>query len=255
MGKFKIANMNQNFNFTGRRSHRTYTDKEVSIAQIEQLLEAAAHAPTTGNMQLYSVVISTDKDVREALAPLHFNQPATKAPVFLTFCADHNRFEKWCRQRDAVPGFENLQSLMSAVFDATVFAQQFCTLAELHGLGTCYLGTTTYNADKIARALDLPDRVIPLLTVTVGWPADQGEDVGRLPLQAVVHHQKYHDYSAQDIDRLYAEKEAREDSHRFVSENGKATLAQVFTDVRYPKCNNEPFSEVFAQFLRDNRYL
>ena len=38
---------------------------------------------------------------------------------------------------------------------------------------------------------------------------------------------------------------------RFVAENGKKTLAQVFTDVRYPRANNELFSDKFIGYLRD----
>ena len=245
----------ENYKFGERRSYRKYSDKEVKMADVKAMLEEAMHAPTTGNMQLYSVVVTEDPEVRAALAPSHFCQPATQAPMLSTFCADFNRFEKWCRQRGAEPGFENLQSLMSAVFDATVFAQQFCTIAEMHGLGTCYLGTTTYNARQIAETLELPRRVVPLLTVSVGWPGEEGEDVGRLPVDAVMHVDRYKDYSAEDIDRLYAEKEARADSKAFVEENGKETLAQVFTDVRYPKCNNEPFSETFMAFLKEEGFV
>ncbi len=98
-------------------------------------------------MQLYSVIVTRDEDAKKRLAPAHFNQPsATGADVVLTFCADFNRFEKWCEARNAQPGYDNFQSLMWAVIDTTIFAQQFCTIAEMNGLGTCYLGTTTYNA-------------------------------------------------------------------------------------------------------------
>ena len=60
------------------------------------------------NMQLYSVIVTRDKQMKERLAPAHFNQPmVTGAPVVLTFCADFNRFSKWCRERKAVPGYDN----------------------------------------------------------------------------------------------------------------------------------------------------
>lgn len=238
--------------FTTRRSIRKYSDTDISDAQIKAMIEAAAHAPTCGNMQLYSVVVTRDKAVREALAPAHFSQPATKAPVILTFCADFNRFVKWCELRNAAPGYDNLESLVTAVIDTMCFAQQFCTIAEQAGMGTCMLGTTTYNAPQIAETLHLPKRVVPVITVTLGYPAEKGEDVGRLPVEAVMHADTYHDYTADDIDRLYAEKEARDDSKHFVSENQKETLAQVFTDVRYTRAANEYFSAVLAQFLGKN---
>lgn len=243
--------------FETRRTVRSYSNRHVDEALISRLLTAACHAPTTGNMQLYSVVITRDNDARRRLAPAHFNQPAVTsgAGIVLTFCADFNRFEKWCRQRQASPGFENLQSTMSAILDTVIVAQQFCTLAEMSGLGCCYLGTTTYNASQISQALKLPRRVIPITTLTVGYPDAPAPLSDRLPINAVIHNEEYHDYSIDDIDKAYAEKEARPDSAKFIAENDKTTLAQVFTDVRYPRSTNEAFSETFLQVLRDNGYI
>lgn len=239
-----------------RRTIRRYDEKDVDSRLLDELLLKASHAPTTGNMQLYSVVVTRNQDAKRALAPCHFNQPQVEnASVVLTFCADFNRMSEWCRERNADPGFDNLQSFVAAMIDTIAFAQQFNTLAEQAGLGCCWLGTTTYNAPAIAEALSLPKLVVPVITLTVGWPAEPGVEVGRLPLEAIVHHEVYSDYDSASIDRLYAEKEAREDSKKFVAENGKETLAQVFADVRYPKSNNEHFSKVFASFLRDCGFM
>lgn len=236
--------------FANRRTIRQYTSQNVSDEMLNQLLLEASHAPTTGNMQLYSVIVTRSEEMKKQLAPCHFNQPqATGCSVLLTFCADFNRFTKWCEQRGANPGYDNLQSLVTAAIDTVAFAQQFVTAAEMKGLGCCYLGTTTYNAPDIAKILGLPTRVVPLVTISVGYPADNGREDGRLPLQAIMHSERYHDYSPTDIDKLYAEKEAREDSKQYVAENGKQTLAQVFTDVRYTREANEHFSEVLKNYL------
>ena len=243
--------MNINDYWTGRRTVRRYSEREVTDELLNRMLEEAAHAPTTGNMQLYSVIVTRGEEAKQALAPAHFNQPQVMGcDVVLTFCADFNRFSRWCENRDAEPCYDNLQSLVAAVLDTAVFAQQFNTIAELNGIGCCMLGTTTYNADKIAEVLKLPKLVVPVITLTVGYPAEDPCDAGRLPVESFIHQGRYHDYASDDIDRFYAEKEARSDSRQFVVENGKTTLAQVFTDVRYPRSNNELFSEKFAQFLR-----
>lgn len=236
--------------FANRRTIRQYTSQNVSDEMLNQLLLEASHAPTTGNMQLYSVIVTRSEEMKKQLAPCHFNQPqATGCSVLLTFCADFNRFTKWCELRGAKPGYDNLQSLVTAAIDTVAFAQQFVTAAEMKGLGCCYLGTTTYNAPDIAKILGLPTRVVPLVTISVGYPADNGREDGRLPLQAIIHSERYHDYSPSDIDNLYAEKEAREDSKQYVAENGKQTLAQVFTDVRYTREANEHFSDVLKNYL------
>ena len=169
------------------------------------------------------------------------------APYVITFCADFNRFEQWCSLRDANPGFDNLQSLLAAIVDASIFAQQFCTIAEMNGLGGVFLGTTLYNAGQIARVLELPDKVIPVITLAIGVPASDAPQgpTERLPLRSVLHLDKY-----QPFDSLYATLEAAESSHKFVAENNKKTLAQVFTDVRYPRDSAEAFSNTLKEFIK-----
>lgn len=241
--------------FNKRRTVRRYTDREITDTELKAMLEAAAHAPTTGNMQLYSVVITRSVEGKKALAPMHFNQPQTEGcNVLLTFCIDFNRFVKWCEASDAKPGYDNFQSFVTAALDTALFAQQFCTIAEMNGLGCCYLGTTTYTAPDIARLLRLPERVVPLLTISVGYPDGEAQESDRLPVDALIHSETYTDYSPESIKEIYAAKEARDDSHRFVAENGKTSLAQVFTDVRYTRANNELFSRLYLDFIRQQGF-
>lgn len=242
--------------FAGRRSVRKYSDREVSRELLDSILEAAMRAPTCGNMQLYSVVVTRSAEGKAALAPTHFNQPmVTGAPVVLTVCADFNRFTRWCELSDADPGYDNFLSFMSAVADATIFAQQIVAIAESEGLGTCYLGTVTYNADKISDVLGLPDLCVPVACITLGWPAEEGVETERLPLRAVVHEERYRADSDEEIIDLFKAKDDYAPNRRFIEENGKKTLAQVFTDVRYPRAMNEDFSRAFLALLRTKKFM
>ncbi len=244
-----------NDTFFTRRSIRKYAGKEVDNGLLERILTAGTRSSTTGNMQVYSIIVTRDQEMKRRLAPAHFNQPmVTEAPVVLTFCADFNRFNTWCRQREAEPGYDNFLSFMTAAIDALLVAQTVCNAAEEEGLGICYLGTVTYNADQIIDILELPKGVVPVATVTLGWPASVPEQPDRLPLEAVVHHERYHDFSPELIDDLYAAKEARDDSRQFIAENNKQTLAQVFTDVRYKKEDNEFFSSRFLKVIKNQGF-
>lgn len=237
--------------FTNRYSVRSFSDKEVALDMIKEILDAASHAPNTGNMQLYSAVITKSPQGIETLSPAHLNQPAsTGCAAMVTFCVDFNRFEHWCRINNAIPGYNNFQAFIWGVIDTTIFAQQFCTIAEMRGLGTCYLGTTTYNAHKIAEILELPSRVVPVVTVAIGYPnSNMGKLTDRLPIDSIVHFEKYSDYSDEDIRSAYAYKESLPENRQFVAENSKETLAQVFTDVRYKAADNEYFSQLYCQFI------
>lgn len=240
-----------------RRSIRQYKEQDIPEYLLCELLEVASKASNTGNMQLYSVVETRSAENKARLAPAHFNQPMiTSAPVVLTFCADVNRFVKWADARKAVAGFDNMQMFMAATIDAMLFAEAFAEAAEEKGLGLCYLGTTTYNADQIIEALSLPKLVIPIVTITVGYPAEPlPAESERLPLAAILHKESYVDYTPESIDALYKEKEELEVNKEFVRINNKETLAQVFTDIRYTKAANEQFSEVFMNVLKNQGFL
>ena len=238
-----------------RRTIRKYKQEDISVALLNELLEEAFRASTMGNMQLYSVVVTRDPQMKAKLAPAHFNQPmVTSAPVVLTFCADFNRFSKWCRCRNAEPGYDNPISFINAASDALLVTQNFCTLAEAHGLGICYLGTTVYNPDQIVETLHLPELVMPIATITVGYPDECPAQTERLPLEGILHEEVYHDYSPADIDRIYAAKEAMPENQYFVTVNNKETLAQVFTDIRYKKADNEYMSEVLKKTLKQQGF-
>ncbi len=248
--------MNNKAYFGNRYTVRNFSSRHIEDDLLTEMIELASHAPTTGNMQLYSVVVSRSVEVRDALAPAHFNQPSVMGcDVLLTFCADYNRFEHWCKVSDANPGYGNFQSFVTAMLDAALFAQQFCTIAEMRGLGCCYLGTTTYNAPLIAEVLQLPNRVVPVTTIAVGYPEEAAVQSGRLPVEAIMHKERYSGYTDEQIRALYADKEAREDSRRFMAENGKKALAQVFTDVRYTREACEHFSQVYKDFIESKGYI
>lgn len=243
-------------NLLNRRTIRKYSSEPIEDKLLNEILKMGCRASTTGNMQVYSIIITRDNQMKSDLAPLHFNQKMiTEAPVVLTFCADFNRFNKWCIMRNAQPGYDNFLSFFTAAIDALLVAQTVCIAAEAQGLGICYLGTTTYTADKIIKVLKLPKGVVPVTTVTIGWPAENPEQVDRLPLEAVTHKETYCDYSESDIEEYYRPKEERSDSLQFVNENKKETLAQVFTDIRYKKSDNEYFSKVLLQVLKDQGFM
>lgn len=223
---------------------------------IETILSKAMKAPTTGNMQLYSVIVTRGEEERRRLAPLHFSQPAAvSAPVILTVCADIFRFTEWCRVSGADVGFDNFLSFTSAFADALIYAQQVVTIAETEGLGTCYLGTVTYNAPEIAALLELPDGVVPVACIALGWPDGEGEPTERLGLSGVMHKERYHRPTDEEIFNIYKVKEEFEPNKGYVKENGKENLAQVFAEVRYPRQMNEEFSEKFTAFLKKSGLL
>ncbi len=239
-----------------RRTIRKYSTLEVSQDLLERLLTEAGRTQTMGNLQLYSVVVTRDEEMKRRLAPAHFNQPmVTGAPVVLTICADFRRTTRWCEERQATPGYDNFLSFINAASDALLYTQTFCNLAEEEGLGCCYLGTTVYMPEMIIDVLGLPRLVMPVATITLGWPDETPAPSDRLPLKAFVHEERYEDYTPERIDAFYKEKESLAENQEFVRINNKETLAQVFTDCRYTKSDNEAMSEGLIKALKKQGFM
>ena len=209
-----------------------------------------------GNLQLYSVVVTRDPRKKERLAPAHFNQPmVVAAPVVLTVCADFNRTSFWARCRNAEPGYDNFLSFINAATDALLYTQTLCNLMDEEGLGYCYLGTTIYQPQQIIDILELPRLTMPVATLTVGWPDEDPPLSDRLPLESFVHEETYHDYMGKDIDTYYYNKEHLPENLDFVRINNKETLAQVFTDIRYTRKDNEAMSDTLLATLQRQGFL
>ena len=243
-------------NIMTRRTIRKYSTKEVDKDFLDQLLTEASRTQTMGNMQLYSVVVTRSDEGKKALAPAHFNQPmVTSAPVVLTICADFRRATDWCLQRKANPGYDNFLSFINASTDALLYTQTFCNLAEEAGLGLCFLGTTVYMPEMIIDALQLPELVMPVATLTIGWPDETPALTDRLPLASFVHNETYKPYTAEAIDEYYGHKEALEENREFVRINNKQTLAQIFTDIRYTRRDNIAMSEGMLKALRRQGFM
>lgn len=239
-----------------RKSIRKYSSREVSSQLLTSLLKDAERTPTMGNLQLYSVVVTRDEEMKAKLAPAHFNQPmVTGAPVVLTFCADFRRTTLWAEDRKADPGYDNFLSFINAATDTLLYCQTFCNLAEESGLGTCFLGTTVYLPQLIIDTLKLPKLTFPVATITLGWPDEDPAQSDRLPVEAIMHEETYDDYTPERIDKFYSYKESLAENKHFVEINHKETLAQVFTDLRYTRKDNEAMSEGMMKALKNQGFI
>ncbi|MDR0972233.1 MAG: nitroreductase family protein [Bacteroidales bacterium] len=239
-----------------RRTIRKYSNKKIDQLTIDTLIDAGIRASNCGNMQLYSIILTEDEKNKEALCKLHFNQPMVKeAPLVMTICADLNRFHSWCIQRGTTIEYDNFLWLNIATIDATILTQSICNCAEELGLGICYLGTVNYMAKPIAELLDLPKYVVPVTTITIGYPDENPPITERLPNEAIVHREKYHNYSTKDIDKLYTDFENLPQSKNYCKESGKENLAKVFTESRYTGKDGRNFSRQYLDFVTKQGFM
>lgn len=254
-GNAEGAQEQRAMNYLTHRSIRKFKTEAIPQEVLDAIMQAGVRASNTGNMQTYCAVVTTDPAQLAKLKPLHFNQPLLdSAPVHIMVCADLHRFTAWCTQRHATPGYGNLMGLLSATIDASLFAQNIAVAAEEKGLGLCFLGTPLYNSDGFAAVLSLPDLVVPLTAIALGYPDEMPPLTERLPLDAVVYREHYTPSTPAMIDAWYKAIEGNPTNQAFVEENAKETLAQVFTDVRYTATMYEEMSQNLVKYLKSKGF-
>ncbi|MBQ6956089.1 MAG: nitroreductase family protein [Bacteroidales bacterium] len=243
--------MTTNDLINSHRSIRRFQSRPIESDKMERILQCGMRASNTGNMQIYSIILTQQPDNVASLSKLHFGQ-CSSAAAFLTLCVDVNRYHHWCRLRGCDEPYDNFLWLMSGTVDASLAAQNICVAAEEEGLGICYLGTVMYNTKAIADELGLPRGVVPVITIAMGYPDEQPQQSERLPLEGVVHQEKYHDYSDDDIERVHRIREEFPFNQEMVRQNKTRNLAEIFTQIRYPKKDNVAISNALLDFVAES---
>jgi nitroreductase len=171
-----------------RRTHRSYRAEPVARGLVDALLHLAFSASAKSDYQQASVVIVEDADKRRRIAELVPAMPwIGSAPVFLVFCADAERLERICAMRGRPHPNRNLEAFFNASVDAALAMQTFILAAEHAGLGCCPISVIRNHLTAVAEILGLPDRVIPVAGVCVGYPASAGHVSMRLPPEVTRH--------------------------------------------------------------------
>jgi nitroreductase len=248
----------------GHRSIREYEDREVSQELLERILEAGIRASSSGNMQTYSIVVTKDKELKKKLYHAHMEQSmVVDAPILLTFCADFNRMRKWLALNDAPVHFDNYMSFMIGSIDAALAAQNCALAAENEGLGICYMGSTLANCDQIGELLNLPPNVVPVVGYSLGYPAENPAPRDRLPLTGLVHYDQYHDYTDEEIQEIYQDRNEK-GWNRYMAvprlkemteQLGLKNLAQIYTIAKYTKHSHQEFSQTVLNYLERQNFM
>jgi nitroreductase len=177
------------------RSVRSFLPDPVSDEHLAAMVAAAQSAPTSSNLQAWSVVAVRDPAHKSRLATLAAEQRfVDEAPLLLVWLADLGRARRLAaRHERPLDGADYLESTFLGFLDATLAAQNAVVAAESLGLGTVCVGAIRNRPEDVARELDLPPHVFAVFGLAVGWP-DPDERAGvkpRLPQSAVLHRERY----------------------------------------------------------------
>jgi len=187
----EYAGLDELSRLAARSVHRRYTDRAVDPGLIRLLCACALSAPSKSDLQQADILIA-DKADQNAIADLIPDQPFIRAaPVFLVFLANGRRLPEIARMRGKPFPNDHLDQFFNAAVDAGIVLATFLRGADAVGLGTCPISVIRDHSATVSTMLNLPQRVIPVAGLCVGWPADPGRISPRLPLSCTVHEGRY----------------------------------------------------------------
>jgi FMN reductase [NAD(P)H] len=247
--------MNETINtLTNHRSFRKYEEKQLDNEQLDAILSAAQAAPTWIHGQQVSVIVVQDQYLKQKLATFCGNQEhINQAPTFLIFCADFYRAKKASEIED-IP-FEvvnDVDSLLVGATDVGLALSNAIAASESLGLGTVPIGGIRRNPLEVIKLLNLPQFVIPIVGLCVGYGLDDPGLNPRLPQEAFVHREKYNSDQEQYIksyNQVYKD-------HLFQKSNGQtdSTWTKRISNFYKGKHYNENYKDV-PQMLKQQGFI
>ena len=193
------------------RTHRRYTDMQVSEDLMQQVLAAGLSAPAKSDLQQVAILYVENASIRQAIAELLPSMPwVAQAARFLVICGDSHRIRRICELRGIPFANDHLDAFLNAASDAAMVLQNLIRAASAVGLGACPISVIRNHATRIAELLALPDHVFPLAGLCLGWPSHEGFVSMRLPTTRTVHVDRYDNTNlATEIDGYDRRRNAR----------------------------------------------
>ncbi len=198
-----------------RKSVRVYTDEPIDESVVQEILLAAAMAPTAGNQQFYTIIRVTGQKLLDRLAESCDHQPfIAKSKLTLVFCADCRKWfkafsELGCEPREPGPG-----DLLLAVDDALIAAQNAVAAAESYGIGSCYIGDIMENIEEQRDILGLPEHVFPAAMLVFGYPTESQKKRPKPPradMRYIVHENRYREPDSADLQGMFGKGKGEEE--------------------------------------------
>lgn len=188
-----------------RATVRSFQDKDVPDEVIWKLARAAQQAPFTG--QMYAFIYTRDAEKKETLAA-HLGRFIKDAPVFVLFCVDFRKLEKFIAAKGRQNAAGDLQMLFLGIQDVAYAAMNWVLAAESVGLGTCFFGGAPMIAPLLKEMFNLPERVYPVVGMAMGYPKEKPQPRPRIPTSCVLFKDSYKDLTQEDVDKALAVMDA-----------------------------------------------
>ena len=159
-----------------RYSCRAYQDRKIEREKLDIIFEAARLAPSARNTQDWRFVVVTDEETKRQVAATT-NRPAVfeKAGAIIVACSNSDYVMR-CGQA-------------IAPIDVAIALEHICLQAAELGLGTCWIGS--FEPAKVEQILNIPDDIVIIELMAIGYPADSKPEPKREPIEKIVCYEKW----------------------------------------------------------------
>ncbi len=188
----ELSGLHELAKIAGHRSHRHYLPRRIEPNLLRLLCACALSAPSKSDLQQCDIVIVSDAAIRKAVVAAIPDMPwIEQAPTFLVFVANGERLPMMSKLRGKPFPNDHLDQFFNAAVDSAIVLATYMQAATAVGLGCCPISAIRDHPQTVSDLLRLPDRVIPVAGLCVGWPAQPGEVTPRLSLSTTVIENKY----------------------------------------------------------------
>lgn len=214
------------------RSVRKYTDEAISDEMLASIVQCGQAAATSSFIQAYSVINVSDPEHRAKIAAAAGGQVwVEKSARFLVLCADLKRIDHCCQQEGMGALEGQAEHFLAASVDVGLMAQNMMLAAESLGLGSVFIGGIRNDPALVADLLELPEQVYPAFGMCLGWPDQQTEVKPRLPVEVILHEDKYNTVAVPEqvaaYDQAMSEYYQARSSNQRVSNWSEQTAAAI----------------------------
>lgn len=150
-----------------RYSLRAYSPRQVSDTVTEQILRAGMAAPTAMNRQPWEMVVVSEQPLKDSIASMSRGASmVSEAPLVVAVCGNTQRFIDG--ESAAEGGFW--------IQDCSAATENMLLAAHALGLGGVWCGVypSTERVARLKAILNLPDSIVPLNVVAIGYPKAEG---------------------------------------------------------------------------------
>ena len=183
-----LQGLSELLRLASQTSHRAWSAQAVDPALIRLLAACALSAPSKSFLQQVDIIDVRDPARRAALHALVPSMPwMADAPALLVFCANGRRFKRVFERRDKPFTNDHLDGFFNPTVDAALVMMNFINAASAVGLASCPISMLRNAPQRLAEILELPERVVPVAGLCLGWPAQTRRVNPRLSLDATFH--------------------------------------------------------------------